>query len=76
MQKKEAEQFVQSVEFEFTMAQERLALALFDVGAIKFGDFRLRLHEENPDAPLSPVYLDLKVLRRFPDAKEAAVDAY
>ena len=31
-----------------TEAQERLALQLFDVGAIKFGDFKLKLHEKNP----------------------------
>lgn len=59
-----------------TEAQERLASQLFDVGAIKFGDFRLRLHEQNPEAPLSPIYIDLRVLRRFPEAKAATVDVY
>ncbi len=33
---------------------------LFEVGAIKFGAFRLKLHEIQPDAPLSPIYLNLR----------------
>jgi len=59
-----------------TEAQEELSLQLFKVGAVKFGDFRLKLHDKNPEAPLSPVYVDLRVLRRFPEAKGAAVDVY
>lgn len=59
-----------------TTAQEQLALQLFEIGAIKLGDFRLKLHEKNPDAPLSPVYIDLRTLRRFPEAKSTAVDVY
>jgi len=45
--------------------REELAHALFDIGAIKFGAFRLKLHETQPDAPLSPIYLNL----RTPDNK-------
>ena len=59
-----------------TEAQEALAVQLFDIGAIKFGNFRLKPHDKNPEAPLSPVYIDLRVLRRFPEAKQAAVDVY
>jgi len=33
---------------------------LFEVGAIKFGAFPLKLHETQPDAPLSPIYLNLR----------------
>ncbi len=40
--------------------KQTLALALFDIGAIKFGAFKLKLHEKNPDAPLSPIYLNLR----------------
>ncbi|MDQ7815161.1 MAG: phosphoribosyltransferase family protein [Patescibacteria group bacterium] len=40
--------------------EQQLALALIEVGAIKFGEFRLKLHEKNPDAPLSPIYLNLR----------------
>lgn len=46
----------------------KLADMLFDLGAIKFagvGDapaegFKLKLHEEHPDARLSPIYLNLR----------------
>jgi orotate phosphoribosyltransferase len=40
--------------------ERQLAASLFDIGAIKFGSFRLKLHENNPEAPLSPVYLNLR----------------
>lgn len=59
-----------------TEHQEKLLLSLFDIGAIKFGDFRLKLHETYPDAPLSPLYIDLRMIRRFPDTKKVAVEAY
>ena len=49
-----------------TEVQERLCIQLYDVGAIKFGKFKLKLHDTHPEAPLSPVYIDLRVLRRFP----------
>lgn len=53
-----------------------LALGLFGIGAIKFGNFRLKLHEENPAAPLSPIYIDLRILRSFPDVMDSAVEVY
>lgn len=49
-----------------TENQEALALSLFEIGAIKFGAFRLKLHDKNPEAPLSPYYIDLRVLPRHP----------
>jgi orotate phosphoribosyltransferase len=33
---------------------------LFEVGAVRFGAFRLKLHETQPEAPLSPIYLNLR----------------
>ena len=33
---------------------------LFQLGAIKFGGFKLKLHDTNPDAPLSPIYANLR----------------
>lgn len=39
---------------------ERLALLLFDLNAVRFGSFRLKLHETKPDAPLSPIFLNLR----------------
>lgn len=61
---------------DLTAAQKRLSEQLFDIGAIRFGDFKLKLHEKSPKAPLSPVYIDLRALRRFPEAKAAAIDVY
>ncbi len=42
-----------------------LALSLYDIGSAQFGAFKLKLHEKNPNAPLSPIYLNL----RTPDNK-------
>ena len=55
--------------------QRDFADALLGCGAVKFGAFRLKLHETQPDAPLSPIYLDLRMLQSFPDAMDAAVAA-
>lgn len=56
-----------------TAAQRAFADGLLTSGAVKFGAFRLKMHETQPDAPLSPMYVDLRVLRSFPDALDAAV---
>lgn len=56
--------------------EKALALQLLKIGAIKFGSFKLKLHEEHPKAPLSPIYIDLRVLRRFPIAKKVALNVY
>lgn len=59
----------------FTPKQRAFADGLLASGAVKFGAFRLKLHETQPDAPLSPMYVDLRVLRSFPDALDATVAA-
>lgn len=59
-----------------TPVEEALALSLFDIGAIKFGAFRLRLHENNPDAPLSPYYIDLRVLPKNPTVLRIVAQVY
>ncbi len=56
--------------------REQLAAELLNIGAIKFGNFRLKLHEDNPDAPLSPIYIDLRLMRSFPDVIDLAVGVY
>lgn len=40
----------------------RIALAekLYDWGVVEFKYTKLKLHEQNPDAPLSPIYLNLR----------------
>jgi orotate phosphoribosyltransferase len=58
-----------------TENQRALADALLASGAVKFGAFRLKLHETRPDAPLSPIYVDLRVLQSFPDALDVGVAA-
>ena len=59
-----------------TEASRNLASQLFDIGAIKFGAFRLKLHETKPDAPLSPIYIDLRILRSFPNVMDSAIRVY
>lgn len=58
---------------DLTETQCAFADALLATGAVKFGAFRLKLHEKQPDAPLSPIYVDLRTLRSFPDALDDAV---
>jgi len=58
---------------EMSATQRAFADALLACGAVKFGAFRLKLHEREPDAPLSPIYVDLRVLRSWPDAIDTAV---
>jgi uridine monophosphate synthetase len=60
---------------ELSEKRRAFADALLATGAVKFGAFRLKLHEKQPDAPLSPIYVDLRTLRSFPDALDAAVAA-
>ena len=38
----------------------QLAVALFQINAVKFGAFKLKLHENQPDAPLSPIFFNLR----------------
>ncbi|MFA4941072.1 MAG: hypothetical protein WC582_00535 [Patescibacteria group bacterium] len=38
----------------------RVADMIFERGALKFGAFKLKLHEKQPDAPLSPFFLNLR----------------
>jgi uridine monophosphate synthetase len=59
-----------------TEARKELAFQLLDIGAIKFGAFKLKLHEKNPDAPLSPIYIDLRIVRSFPFVMDCAIDIY
>lgn len=44
----------------------QMARDLFRIGAVKFGSFRLRLHKKESNAPLSPFYIDLRILQSYP----------
>lgn len=57
-----------------TEKQKILASDLFKIGAIKFGAFKLKLHEKFPDAPLSPIYIDLRILRSFPKTLRSTLE--
>ena len=41
---------------------DRMHMSLFNLLKIKFGAFKLKLHEKNPTAPLSPIYLNIREL--------------
>lgn len=60
----------------FSEAKKKLALQLLDKGAVKFGEFKLKLHDKNPNAPPSPIYIDLRILRSLPDVMDSAVVVY
>ena len=49
-----------------TAQQRKLADIFFRVGCIQFGEFRLKLHDTKPDAPLSPFYINFRLLQSFP----------
>ena len=42
--------------------KERFHLCLLAEQKVKFGFFKLKLHEKTPDAPLSPIYLNIREL--------------
>jgi uridine monophosphate synthetase len=49
-----------------TSAQEELAEILLATRILQFGQFRLKLHETHPEAPLSPLYFNFRRLRSYP----------
>jgi orotate phosphoribosyltransferase len=63
----EAERLTREIDFfrykHLALSGEKATLAndLFKIGAVKFGSFRLKVHEEHPDAPESPHYFNLRV---------------
>lgn len=56
--------------------QQSLALELFRVGAFRVEERKVQFHDLHPEAPLSPVYIDFRVLRRLPQARDAAIQMY
>jgi uridine monophosphate synthetase len=56
--------------------EKKAALDLFDCGAVKFGEFRLKLHDAMPDAPISPIYIDLRLIRSFPNVMTSVIAVY
>ena len=64
------------MEKELSAMQKKFIAFLISTGAIKFGSFRLKLHQKHPDAPLSPIYIDLRMLQRNAQAFATAVSLY
>ena len=56
--------------------KQAVAEGLFSAGVIRFGAFRLKLHERVPDAPLSPFYIDLRLVRSYPDLMDRVTDLF
>ena len=48
--------------------KEEIALTLFDIGAIKFGEYQLKTGE------ISPIYVDLREIISFPQLLKAVAD--
>lgn len=63
---------------ELTNIQREIALLIFAGGGIQFGGFKLKMHKVHPDAPLSPIYINLrgKPKGNFSDKTLAAFGHY
>ena len=57
-------------------SEESLILSLYDLDAIRFGEYRWKLHDSHPEAPLLPIYTDFRMVQREPSVKSTAVDIY
>lgn len=72
------------METRYEDVRQRFAVQLHQFGMFKDkkrspggAGFRLKLHQTKPDAPLSPYYIDLRMLRSYPSTiKVTAVDLF
>lgn len=48
----------------------------FEIGVIRFGEFKLKHHENNPSAPPSPFYIDFRLLRSYPASVRFVASLY
>lgn len=62
---------------------KEVAVGLWDIGAImdktkspEGEGFRLKLHETDSDAPLSPIYVNLRTIRSYPKLMASVVGLY
>lgn len=56
--------------------QKELADHIVGIEAIEYRPTKLRYHDKHPEAPLSPVYIDLRMFKRFPGSMKIAIDNY
>ena len=54
--------------------QEELADKIFEAGIVRIGLFKLKMHENNPAAPLSPFYIGLKMPPKGNLTKELVIE--
>lgn len=59
-----------------SQSQQKLCLELLRIGCVRFGEFKLKLHDTYPNAPLSPIFIDLRVVQRHPEVKKIVIDVY
>lgn len=62
------------VESSLSRECQALTEGMFALGAIKFGDFRWTFHNDYPDAPLAPMYFEVRMVRRHLIFRNHAVD--
>jgi uridine monophosphate synthetase len=65
------------------LLKKNVAQSLYEIGAFKDKTkspggqgFRLKLHQSQPSAPLSPFYIDLRIIRSFPIVMRWVVSLY
>lgn len=61
---------------ELTERQKELADHIAGIGAVEYKPTKLRYHDKHPEAPLSPIYIDLRMFKRFPSSMKVAIDNY
>jgi len=61
---------------DWNLEESNIALELLKNNMIQFGEFRLKLHEKNPDAPLSPFYINLRPMRSLLDIISKVIKLY
>ncbi len=62
-----------------TEAQEGFLTQIFEKKMFKIDlekGFKLKIHKEHPEAPLSPLYINLRTLRAHPEAKLKTVEVF
>lgn len=60
----------------WSLREKSVADLLFEIEAVQLGTFRLKLHEKSPDAPLSPIYINLRLLRSHPEVIDGVLEVY